>query len=298
MKDRLYHVITTVYLQTYNVIVIKLRRGICAIKREIRRIYIVDIQCKTQHEKPKGVQMNNTHNRTRNNRNKKKNDSIKVIFISWAVIAGLFLVIGLFIGRSTKGTEAYAQNHENETADEVTYQSAQIQIAGEEIELYGTYSPQITKETYTWESTYKEDFVLFDIELDEELQEFVYFMAQGYEIDYTLALAVMQTESDFRPGLISQTNDHGLMQINICNHEWLKNTLEVNDFLNPYENIRSGMYILRDLFEKYETPEKVLMAYNMGESGAQRLWNQNVYETNYTRNVLGNQKTFCDGLQN
>ena len=29
----------------------------------------------------------------------------------------------------------------------------------------------------------------------------------------------------------------------------------------------TGMFILRKLFEKYETPEKVLMAYNLGESG-------------------------------
>ena len=46
------------------------------------------------------------------------------------------------------------------------------------------------------------------------------------------------------------------------------------------------MFILRKLFEKYETPAKVLMAYNMGEGGASRLWKQGIFEINYSKSVL------------
>lgn len=42
------------------------------------------------------------------------------------------------------------------------------------------------------------------------------------------------------------------------------------------------------LFEKYEDPEKVLMAYNMGETGAKRLWDKGIYETDYTNKVIKN----------
>lgn len=45
------------------------------------------------------------------------------------------------------------------------------------------------------------------------------------------------------------------------------------------------MFILRKLFEKYEAPEKVLMAYNLGESGAKALWDKGVFETNYSKSV-------------
>lgn len=35
-----------------------------------------------------------------------------------------------------------------------------------------------------------------------------------------------------------------------------------------------------------KTPEKVLMAYNMGETGASRLWEQGIFEINYSKSVL------------
>ena len=52
------------------------------------------------------------------------------------------------------------------------------------------------------------------------------------------------------------------------------------------------MYILADLFKKYKNPHAVLMAYNLGETGAKRLWEQNIYSTKYSKAILKNQKTF------
>lgn len=72
----------------------------------------------------------------------------------------------------------------------------------------------------------------------------------------------------------------------------MKEKLGITDFLDPYQNSRSGLYILRNLFEKYEKPEKVLMAYNLGETGAKKLWDQGIYETNYTKKVIENVQVF------
>jgi hypothetical protein len=44
--------------------------------------------------------------------------------------------------------------------------------------------------------------------------------------------------------------------------------------------------MLRRLFEKYEDPAKVLMAYNMGEGGAGKLWKKGVFESNYSRKIM------------
>ena len=66
----------------------------------------------------------------------------------------------------------------------------------------------------------------------------------------------------------------------------MQEQLGITDFTEPYGNVRAGMFILRKLFEKYETPEKVLMAYNMGETGASRLWEQGIFEINYSKSVL------------
>lgn len=99
----------------------------------------------------------------------------------------------------------------------------------------------------------------------EDLQEFTYYLSAAYDIDYTLVLAIISKESAFMPDGISSTNDYGLMQINACNHEWLTEELGITDFIDPYENIKAGLFILRGLFEKYDSTSKVLMAYNMGE---------------------------------
>ena len=137
------------------------------------------------------------------------------------------------------------------------------------------------------------DFKPVDCSLDVEVQEFIYYLALGYNIDFNFVMAVIAHESDYRADIISSTNDYGLMQINKCNHEWLSEALGITDFLDPYQNVMAGVYMLHNLFEKYEDAPLVLMAYNMGESGAKRLWDKGIYETKYSRAII--QKLEGDG---
>ncbi len=132
----------------------------------------------------------------------------------------------------------------------------------------------------------EEDFTAIKCALSEETQEFTYYLSKGYYIDFSFVMAIMYCESSFRADIVSKTNDYGLMQINKINHEWLSEKLGLNDMTDPYQNIRAGIYILRNLFEKYDDPAKVLMAYNMGEYGASCLWEQGIYETSYSKRVL------------
>ena len=53
----------------------------------------------------------------------------------------------------------------------------------------------------------------------------------------------------------------------------------------------------RQQFEKYDDPHRVLMAYNMGEYGASVLWEQGVFESNYSRKVLQNQANLQEMLK-
>ena len=129
-------------------------------------------------------------------------------------------------------------------------------------------------------------FTPLECALSEDLQEFTYYLCDAYYIDFEFAMAVMFTESSFNTDVISSSNDFGLMQINECNHTELAAALGVTDFTEPYQNIRAGLYILRRLFEKYDEPELVCMAYNMGEYGASVLWDKGVYETSYSQKVL------------
>lgn len=110
-------------------------------------------------------------------------------------------------------------------------------------------------------------------------------------------MALIQHESSFDPNVISNTNDYGYMQINAINHDWLTETIGVTDYTDPYQNIRAGVFVLRKLFERYQDTDMVLMAYNMGENGASRLWEKGIFETDYTQSILTIQEQFNDQLE-
>ncbi len=129
--------------------------------------------------------------------------------------------------------------------------------------------------------------VIYNVPLSEKLQLFTYERCQENLVDnyYPLMIAVMWHESNFDALAVSKTNDYGLMQINICNHEWLQEKLGLTDFLDAEQSIQAGVYILARYLLKYEDVDKALMAYNMGENGAAKCWKKGIYETAYTRAV-------------
>jgi soluble lytic murein transglycosylase-like protein len=101
-----------------------------------------------------------------------------------------------------------------------------------------------------------------------------------------MVLALMDQESDYREKVISKTNDYGIMQINKVNHEWLKEELGIEDFLEAEQNILAGIRMLAGLAAKYEDPHLVLMAYNCGENGAKKLWKQGKTTSQYSRSIM------------
>ena len=155
-------------------------------------------------------------------------------------------------------------------------------------EPYGTRDGRYITENggITFNYELGSEFEPLECALPVELQEFTYYLCEAYYIDFEFAMALMYTESSFRADVVSGTNDYGLMQINKCNHAELSSALGITDFNEPYQNIRAGLYILRRLFEKYDEPALVCMAYNMGEYGASTLWDKGVYETSYSIKVL------------
>lgn len=131
-----------------------------------------------------------------------------------------------------------------------------------------------------------EEFEVSDnISLSDELQEFLWYICKMYNIDYHLVLAIIDVESGFNTDVINYGN-YGLMQINEVNHKWLQDELLIgSDFLNPYNNLLSGCYFLSLIANKYDSYNEILMVYNIGESGANKLFQQNIYSTSYTNKV-------------
>jgi hypothetical protein len=81
-----------------------------------------------------------------------------------------------------------------------------------------------------------------------------------------LVAAVVETESDFRPRLVSQKNAQGLMQI-------IPSTgrlLGAEDLFNPAQNIAAGAKYLRYLHDRFGDERVALAAYNAGEGNVEK----------------------------
>lgn len=128
-------------------------------------------------------------------------------------------------------------------------------------------------------------YVLYDIQLSEELQHYTQDVCEEYGVSYPLVIAIMKKESEFRSDAVSSTNDYGIMQINGGNHEWLEWALGITDWFDPRQNILAGVYMLAQ-FNGYEDVHQILMSYNCGPSGAKKLWAEGVYSTAYSRSVV------------
>ena len=132
--------------------------------------------------------------------------------------------------------------------------------------------------------------------LDDDTQQMILDKCEHFNIDFAFTMAVIFKESSFRPNADSGSSV-GLMQINRINHEWLSEKLGITDFWDPEQNVTAGLYILRNLFEKYEDPALVLMAYNMGETGAKRLWDKGIYTSDYADGVLQQAEIYNQEIQ-
>ena len=204
-------------------------------------------------------------------------------------LTGMTLAAGLAVG----GVSGYALKTYITANAAVTEAPQTIASPEPEFAVYGAYDDRIYTEEIPLDwSAGDLDFTPLDVPLDVVVQEFTYYLCEGYNIDFTLVMAMMQHESNFKVDVVSKTDDYGLMQINRCNHAELTEILGVTDYLDPYQNIRAGCYTVRKLFEKYQEPNMVLMAYNMGENGASRLWERGIYNTKYTDSILAIQKQF------
>ena len=124
---------------------------------------------------------------------------------------------------------------------------------------------------------HRDDIVSDGRLLAYDLQEIMQDQCERYGVPYALALAIAEVETHFDPDAVSPTNDYGLMQINQCNHEWLQGL--GMDPLTHAGNIEAGVYIIGSYLDRYGDTEQALMAYNNGPTGARKLWDAGVYQT-------------------
>ncbi|MBW3564207.1 MAG: lytic transglycosylase domain-containing protein [Acidobacteria bacterium] len=110
----------------------------------------------------------------------------------------------------------------------------------------------------------------------------IYEEAQRNGLRPELVAAVVKTESDFRPRLVSHKNALGLMQIIPSTGRWMG----AGNLFNPDENIKTGARYLRYLHRRFEGDETLLLAaYNAGEGNVRRYGGVPPFDE--TRNYVG-----------
>lgn len=192
---------------------------------------------------------------------RRKRQRVRYRIAVYTILALIFL-LGFFVGRVTKHTPVVE-------SEIITPTHAIYTLAAMPDE------PKVEEETF-----------YFDCPLSEEIQDYIFALCEEEDIPASLVIAVIDKESRFKSDVVSGTGDYGLMQINECNHGWLSETYGINNFLDPQQNILGGVKILSSLYHSYEDPNRILMSYNMGESGATTAWKNGTYSTSYSEDVV------------
>lgn len=123
--------------------------------------------------------------------------------------------------------------------------------------------------------------------LEPKLMTYIEEQCELRDIDPELALAIIRIESTFKPESISADgNCYGLMQIHKVNFKMLREKLGVTNLLDPYQNVEAGIYMISGYIHEYDNIHSALMAYNIGEAGAKKLWNKGLYSSRYSRQVV------------
>lgn len=143
-----------------------------------------------------------------------------------------------------------------------------------------------------------EDVFYYDVPLSHSLQRFIYEVCADENVPVALAMAMIDHESHFNPEAVSETDDYGLMQINAINHEQLEEQYRAADMLDPYQNVFCGIKIIGSYIEKYEDYSYALMAYNMGDYGARKAWENGVTNTDYSTTILNLMQKYEEVLHN
>ncbi|MBQ6908677.1 MAG: lytic transglycosylase domain-containing protein [Synergistaceae bacterium] len=116
----------------------------------------------------------------------------------------------------------------------------------------------------------------------EEMQDVINECADKYNIDNELIRAIIQVESGWNTGAVSNKGAQGLMQLMPKTAEMLG----VNNPFDPAQNIEGGARYISDLTDKYRGDvEKALAAYNAGPA---RVDSGNIpaVSSRYVKNVM------------
>ena len=123
-------------------------------------------------------------------------------------------------------------------------------------------------------------------------REYVEKYAAMNGLDKYFVYAVIKTESDFDPDAESDVGAKGLMQLMEDSYDWVKYRMGTDDMsaysdiCDPELNIKYGTFLLRLLYEEYDSMETAAAAYHTGRGNVNKWLSDSRYSSDG--------KTLCD----
>ena len=153
-----------------------------------------------------------------------------------------------------------------------------------------------------------EGFVFYEIPPEYEenggyfpeiMQIYTYCLCRQEGVSYPLIVAMIERESGYKYDCIGDDGgSSGYMQIMEIYHSDRMEEMNCTDLMNPYQNVRVGISLMKDLIEKYGTIQDALAAYNYGETGARRhLWSKGIYVYEYNEGIMNRMREIEEELK-
>jgi soluble lytic murein transglycosylase len=119
----------------------------------------------------------------------------------------------------------------------------------------------------------------------------IYDESQQADLDYRLALAVVQVESNFKHDVVSNKGARGLFQIKPSLAKYIAKDAGVTYngdkcLHEPDKNIKLGVYHLSRLVDDFKSLPTALFAYNAGTSRTKSRTSKSEPKTAFTKRVL------------
>lgn len=236
-------------------------------------------------------------------RRKKKREQTRRRLIS-AVCAVTLAIIATTVIKANTGQQERAETAKaearRETLERVEAITATEAAKPDKYAVFDTMSREWGGEN--------EGFVFYEIppeyvEKDgyfpEIMQIYTYCLCKHEGVSYPLIVAMIERESEYKFDAVGDDGrSFGYMQINVAANTDRIEESGCTNMLNPYQNVRVGIGLMKDLIEKYGTIQDALTAYNYGEAGAYRhLWSNGIYVYDYNQSIMSRMREIEEDLQ-
>lgn len=136
------------------------------------------------------------------------------------------------------------------------------------------------EESKAFSYNYKDEIPLTYIE-----QEYLFRACDEFNIDYSLALGMIDVETKFQNIKGDKGRSLGYMQIQPRWHKKRMEEIGAKDLMIPYDNFRTGLHFMNELLSKHNLVSS-LTYYNQGRYGTSKYATKVIERMNYWKGVL------------